>query len=169
MSWAHNYRICPREKFHETCSGLQTHLQEEQKIGYRGSLGPFVSSRTSALMGQAIQWTRIVSTLGLSPIAFLSYVTHLYGWLGLLTKNTKKNIEQGKNDNMQNLTEWMEVDLNGLNGLKWTDMARRDQSGSQQIAIDGNGPMWTEMDQVDKIGLKGTKVDLNGLTQTKFY
>ena len=70
---------------------------------------------------------------------------------------------------MQNLTEWMEVDLNGLNGLKWTDMARRDQSGSQQIAIDGNGPMWTEMDQVDKIGLKGTKVDLNGLTQTKFY
>ena len=58
----------------------------------------------------------------------------------------------------------MEVDLNGLNGPKWTDMDRRDQSGSQWIAIDGNGPMWTEMDQVDKIGPKGTKVDLNGLT-----
>ena len=43
-------------------------------------------------------------------------------------------------------------------------MDRRDQDGSQWIAIDGNGPMWTEINQVDKIGPKGTKVDLNGPT-----
>ena len=46
----------------------------------------YLASLARALMGQAIYWTKIVSTLGLSPIAFLSYITCMVGWASLPKK-----------------------------------------------------------------------------------
>ena len=56
------------------------------------------------------------------------------------------------------------MDRNELNGSKWIDIDRRDQSRSQWTVIDGNGLMWTKMNQVDQIGPKGTEGDRNGST-----
>ena len=40
----------------------------------------------SALMGKAIHWSKIVSTLGLSPQAFLPYVTYHVNTMAHLPK-----------------------------------------------------------------------------------
>ena len=45
-------------------------------------------------MGQAIYWTKIVSAF----TYYIFVICHLYGWLGLLTKKTKKITKYGEND-----------------------------------------------------------------------
>ena len=50
----------------------------------------------------------------------------------------------GKNDNMQNWIEWIEVDLNGQNGLIWTK-------------VDCNRPKWNDVDRNGPSGPNGMK------------
>ena len=50
--------------------GFKPSYKKNRRSNIGRSFGPFVSSLASALMGQAIYWTKIVSTLGLSSIAF---------------------------------------------------------------------------------------------------
>ena len=59
--------------FRSACTKLLVSLKptyKKNRRSDRGSFGPFLSSITSALMGQATHWTKFAFTLGLSPLAF---------------------------------------------------------------------------------------------------
>ena len=59
--------------FRSACMKLLVSLKptyKKNRRSDRGSFGPFLSSITSALMGQATHWTKFAFTLGLSHLAF---------------------------------------------------------------------------------------------------
>ena len=76
--------------------GFKPSYKKNRRTSIGGSFGPFVSGVASALMGQAIYWTKIVSAF----TYYIFVICHLYGWLGLLTKKTKKITKYGENDNI---------------------------------------------------------------------
>ena len=92
--------------------GFKPSYKKNRRSNIGRSFGPFVSSLASALMGQAIYWTKIFSTLGLSSIAFLSCITCMVGWASLPKKKKK----------LQN-TRRMIICRTGLNGSgpKWIE------------------------------------------------
>ena len=73
----------------------------------------------------------------------------------------------------RSVLNWTEVDQNGLNGSKQTDVDRNRPKQTEIYWMDRtvqNGQKWTEQSKMDQIGpkqTKGNQIGLNNLKQTE--